>query len=441
MLAEKLKALEALHPKKIDLTLDRVLGLLEKLGNPHRRLPPVIHVAGTNGKGSTIAFMRAMLEAAGQHVHVYTSPHLIKFNERIRLAGALVDDATLIHVFDEIETLNAGAPITFFEITTVAAFMLFARVPADVLLLEVGLGGRLDATNVITPAVSVITRISMDHMEFLGDTLEKIAAEKAGIMKPGVPCVMGYQADENVKAVFRARAAEVGSELIEYGKDFTTQELPDGFIYRADDQTGRRVDEIKYPLPALLGAHQILNAAAAITALHIFSNLMPHTPYLTPECIAHAMHTVEWPGRLQRITSGPVYEEMLRTLGDRAAQVELWYDGAHNDSGAEALAEQCRRWKAEGAEIHLVLGMLKRKDASIFGKTLAESVASFICMPALSGEFSTAAELIDVLGKPVAAPTDWAGIFGSCVPGTPRRRIMLVCGSLYIAPNVMGCGG
>jgi len=409
---ERLKKLEQLHPRRIDLTLDRVWGLLEKLGNPHLQLPPVIHVAGTNGKGSTVAFMRAMAEAAGLRVHAYTSPHLIRFNERIRLAGELVTDAALISVFDEIEKVNGGAPITFFEITTVAAFVLFSRSPADVLLLEVGLGGRLDATNVVTPAVSVITRISIDHTEFLGDSLAQIAGEKAGIMKPHVPCVMGYQADETVRNVIRTRAMELHAPLHEYGKDFAATELPDGFLYSG----------IKYPMPGLVGAHQILNAANAITAVKLFM------PEISEAAIAAGLESVEWPGRLQRITTGPIAAMLPEGI-------ELWYDGAHNDSGAEALAEQCRRWRAEGSEIHLVVGMLKTKDPAVF-KDVFAMASSITTIPIAGSDMSwDAAELaarcqaFTVLKINLAHDLAAAAKY---ITGARDGRF-LVCGSLYLA--------
>jgi len=451
-LEQQLQSFITMPPSAIDLGLERIERLLAALGNPNLCLPPVIHVAGTNGKGSTVAFMRAMLEAAGLRVHVFTSPHLIRFNERIRLAGELADDETLIQTFADIAAVNDGAPITYFEMTTVAAFVLFAHVPADVVLLEVGLGGRLDATNVITPAVSVITRISYDHTHLLGDTLEKIATEKAGIMKPGVPCVMAYQADETVKSTLRARAAEVGCDLIEYGKDFGTEECSDGFIYFPPPPNllpqgeGELLyaslnvsDGGGYSAPALLGAHQILNAANAITAIKIFSSL-PISPFhhLLDLHIRTGLRTVEWPGRLQRITMGPI----AAMLPEGA---ELWYDGAHNDSGAEALAEQCRRWKAAGCEIYLILGMLRNKDPTVFIRPFATiGIATLCCVPIgtaaftpdelltaildgasfLSGEINTlsAVSLVDAIGS---------------LKIIDAKAIVLVCGSLYLAEQIL----
>ncbi|MFN3447836.1 MAG: bifunctional folylpolyglutamate synthase/dihydrofolate synthase, partial [Roseococcus sp.] len=215
-----IERLHALHPRLIDLSLGRMEALLAKLGHPERALPPVLHVAGTNGKGSTCAFLRGIAEAAGRRAHVYTSPHLVRFHERIRLAGELVSDAALTEALEEVERVNAGAPITVFEITTAVALLLFSRAPADVLILEVGLGGRFDATNVIArPAVTAITSISMDHMEFLGDSLAKIAFEKAGILKPGVPCATGAQRPEALE-VIAARASELGAPLAARGREW-----------------------------------------------------------------------------------------------------------------------------------------------------------------------------------------------------------------------------
>jgi len=424
-LDQKLRDFITLPSAAVNLGLERIERLLAALGDPNLRLPPVIHVAGTNGKGSTAAFMRAILEAAELRVHVFTSPHLIHFNERIRLAGELVDDKTLIKTFADIAAVNNGAPITYFEMTAVAAFVLFARVPADVVLLEVGLGGRLDATNVITPAVSVITRISYDHTHLLGDTLEKIAVEKAGIMKPDVPCVMAYQADETVRATLRARAAAVGCDLIEYGKDFSTEELVDGFIYKAEEQKGRRAEE-KYPLPALLGAHQILNAANAITAVKVFSSHLPSPISHLEESIRTGLHTVKWPGRLQRITTGPVAAMLPQGA-------ELWYDGAHNDSGAEALAEQCRRWKAAGWEIHLFFAMQRHKDAAVFLAQLAPYVSSITVLPVPDHESWMIEDLTEILSnyglnKEITA-REWCLLPLQC-------GINLITGSLYL--NVLG---
>lgn len=322
--AKRLAHIYTLHRTDVDLRLggSPYIKLLEKLGNPQKKLAPVIHVAGTNGKGSVLAFLRAMLEADGKCVHVYTSPHLVTFNERIRIAGELISDEYLIERYDRVETTNDGAPITFFEFTTAMAFLAFAEHSADFALLEVGMGGRLDCTNVIeNPVATAITKISFDHTEFLGDTLEKIAAEKAGIMKPGIPCVIGAQMNPHaVLPVFEAHAKEISAPLI-------TAFMQDN-----------------YPTPNLTGAHQIENAATALTLADILK--IPETA--KRKGLTHA----QWPGRLQKISDTP----------------EIWFDAAHNDSGALALAAQLKTWKTTAPErpIHLVVGLAADKDTNAF---------------------------------------------------------------------------
>ncbi|HEY9216212.1 MAG TPA: folylpolyglutamate synthase/dihydrofolate synthase family protein, partial [Ancylobacter sp.] len=309
----------ALHPKLIDLSLDRVWRLLGRLGHPERRLPPVIHVAGTNGKGSTVAFMRAVLEASGKRVHVYTSPHLVRFNERIRLAGRLVDDAALTDALARAEVANQGEPITFFEITTAAAFLLFSEVPADILLLEVGLGGRLDATNVIeTPLATIITPVSIDHVDFLGDTIALIAAEKAGILKRGVPAVLGRQPPDALRVIER-QAARLGVPLHIIGEDVQAYEEAGRLIVSDEDGL------LDLPRPRLVGPHQIENAGLAVAALRVAGLGLTSTDF------EQGVRAAEWPARLQRLGWGP--------LTVRAPQgVDIWLDGGHNEAGGKALA-------------------------------------------------------------------------------------------------------
>lgn len=296
---EILARLLTLHPKVIDLSLDRVLRLLDRLNHPERALPPVVHVAGTNAKGSVIAILRALLETMGQRVHVHISPHLVHFNERIRLAGDLIPDADLQALLEECEDANGGAPITFFEITTGAALLAFARNPADVLILETGLGGRLDATNVVdAPLVTAITPISLDHQQFLGNSLEEIAAEKAGILKPGVPCVIGPQLP-SVLAVLDDRAKAVGAPVLAHGRDWTVAEAPDGTSF---DLTLGGVTET-YPAPSLAGRHQLLNAAQAIVCLKTMAGFTA-----TADQITRGLATAQWPARLQRLTQGPLVD-------------------------------------------------------------------------------------------------------------------------------------
>ncbi len=345
-----LERLKGLHPKVIDLSLDRVHRLLAALDHPERRLPPVVHVAGTNGKGSTVAFLRAMLEAAGYRVHVYTSPHLVRFHERIRLAGTLIDDTHLAALLEECETANAGGPITFFEVTTVAAFLAFSRVPADVVLLETGLGGRLDATNVIDrPAVTAITRISYDHRQFLGKSLLEIASEKAGIFKPGVPVVLAEQPAADALKALTLRATAIAAPI----QPWTATPQPGGFRF---ESAKRRVD---LPMPGLPGAHQIGNAGLALACLD-------HLPLAVDDAaVRRGLAAVEWPARLQRLTRGPLADSL-------PPDWELWLDGGHNDSAGEVLARQAVDWSVADDSragphggrrpLLLIYGMLASKD-------------------------------------------------------------------------------
>src|SRR5690606_9871565 len=289
-----LARLMSLHPKIIDLSLGRVERLLAALGHPELALPPVIHVAGTNGKGSTIAMIRAGLESGGSRVHVYTSPHLARFHERIRLAGELIAEDRLIDLLERCEEANGGEPITYFEITTCAAFLAFAEEPADALLLEVGLGGRLDATNVVPePRLSVITPISVDHQQYLGDTLAEIAGEKAGILRRGVPCVVGPQEDEALAAI-EARAEALGAPLLLAGRDWTVWEEHGRVAFQ--DEGGL----LDLPPPALLGAHQVTNAGMAVAALRALG--------AGDAACQAALRDAVWPARMQRLRHGPLIE-------------------------------------------------------------------------------------------------------------------------------------
>ncbi|MGE4326068.1 MAG: folylpolyglutamate synthase/dihydrofolate synthase family protein, partial [Pseudodonghicola sp.] len=328
----------ALHPKIIDLTLDRVWRLLAALDNPQDRLPPVIHVAGTNGKGSTQAMIRAGLEGAGLVAHAYTSPHLARFHERIRVAGELISEPALSAVLDECYAANDGGSITYFEITTCAALLAFARTPADYTLLEVGLGGRLDATNVIAkPALTIITPVSIDHEAFLGDTLAKIAFEKAGILKRGVPCVVGPQEEEAME-VIEAQAARLGAPLIAHGQHWHVQREGDRLIYQ--DERGL----LDLPLPNLPGAHQLQNAGAALAALRHLG--------LGEEACEAAVTRAYWPARLQRLKTGPLVEA--------APGAELWLDGGHNPAAGIVLGAHLQSLPKRPT--HLICGMLNTKD-------------------------------------------------------------------------------
>lgn len=392
--------------------------LLARLGDPQDHLPPVIHVAGTNGKGSTVAFLRACLEASGKRVHVYTSPHLVRFAERIRLAGKLIDEEALVAALEECERANDGTPITFFEITTAAAFLAFARTPADFVLLEVGLGGRFDATNVIArPAATVITPVSLDHQQFLGDTVAKIAFEKAGILKPGVAAVIARQTQE-AAAVIAARAQELGAPLYREGTEWTVAARGDGGLsYR-----GRATFDL--PAPGLLGPHQYDNAGAALAVLE-------HLPALAldAEALAHGLRQVEWPARLQRLRQG-----VLARLMPPGA--ELWLDGGHNSAGGAALAAMAARWTDK--PLHLVFGMLKTHEAREFLKALAPYAASVEAI-AIPGEANTlSAKEAEAAARDAGIPaTPRDGIAAAVAAAAQPGARVLICGSLYLAGRVL----
>jgi len=403
-----------LHPKVMDLSLGRMHRLLEALGNPERKLPPVIHIAGTNGKGSTQAMIRAGLEAAGLRVHAYTSPHLARFHERIRLAGELISEAELVAVLTEVMEINAGAPITYFEITTCAAMLAMARVEADYTLLEVGLGGRLDTTNVVeAPRLTIITPISLDHQSYLGDTLAEIAGEKAGILKRGVPCIVGPQPDE-VREVIEAKAEEMQARCLIAGQDFHSFEERGGMVYQ--DEMGL----LDLPLPALIGAHQVENAGAALCALRI----------LGVDTAEAALLTAEWPARMQKLKFGP--------LIDAAPEAELWLDGGHNPAAGKALAEALTRLPER--PLYMVCGMLNTKD---IGGYLAPLAASAVRLTGVSipGETATlSADEICTAARAAGMVADTADSVAEAVARVvaeaPAARILL-CGSLYLAGRIL----
>ncbi|SFR35676.1 bifunctional folylpolyglutamate synthase/dihydrofolate synthase [Litoreibacter janthinus] len=411
-----LERMMALHPKIIDLTLDRVWRLLAVLDHPEQKLPPVIHIAGTNGKGSTQAMIRAGLEGANKAVHAYTSPHLARFHERIRLAGDLISEEHLTEVLDECYTANGPESITYFEITTVAALLAFSRVRADFVVLEVGLGGRLDATNVLEkPKVTVITPISIDHESFLGDTLAKIAHEKAGIIKRGVPCVVGPQPEEAMD-VIEARAAKLGAPLLAYGQHWHVWQERGRLIFQ--DERGL----LDLPLPALLGAHQIQNAGAALAVLR-------HLEFDETACEA-ALTNAVWPARMQRLKTG--------SLVEAAGQAELWLDGGHNPAAGDALAELLKSLPSKPT--YLICGMLNTKDVRGYMRPLAE-VAQALYSVSIPGEQATlsagetAAAARDVGIQAIEADGVLAAIEAITV-AEPNARI-LICGSLYLAGSIL----
>ena len=410
-----LERMMTLHPKVIDLTLDRVHRLLGLLGNPERAIPPAIHLAGTNGKGSTQAMIRAGLEAAGQRVHAYTSPHLARFHERIRLAGDLIGEPALAALLDECVEKNGPDEITFFEITTCAAFLAFARTSADWTLLEVGLGGRLDATNVITPRLSIITPVSMDHEAFLGDTIAKIAGEKAGIIKRGIPVIVGPQHPDGL-AVIEATAARLGAPLLAHGQHWQVWEERGRLIYQ--DEHGL----LDLPLPNLPGPHQIQNAGAALTALR-------HLGHDEAACEA-AVTRAEWPARMQRLRRGP--------LVDMAPQVELWLDGGHNPAGGEAVAATLARMPAR--QTHLICGMLNTKDVTGYMRPLAPQVTQLHAV-SIPGEKNTlpaeaTRDAAQSAGIDATTADSVAGALATIAAKDPQARV-LICGSLYLAGAIL----
>jgi dihydrofolate synthase/folylpolyglutamate synthase len=410
-----LDRLMALHPKSIDLVLDRVHRLLAALGHPEARLPPVVHVAGTNGKGSTLAMIRAGLEGAGDVCHAYTSPHLARFHERIRIAGTLIPEPELAMLLAECEAANGDAPITFFEITTCAALLAFSRAPADWTLLEVGLGGRLDATNVVVPRLTVITPISMDHEAFLGDTIAKIAAEKAGILKPGVPCVVGPQREEALE-VIEYRAARLGAPLHVHGQHWHVTEERGGLVFQ--DETGL----MDLPPPRLIGAHQVQNAGTAVAALRLLGRA---------EGAPAAMRDAEWPARIQRLSRGPLVEQ--------ASAAGLWLDGGHNPAAGVALAEALTRLPPKPT--HLICGMLRTKDAEGFLRPLAGRAAGLqaVSIPGetntLSAADTAAAARAAGLSAVEEAPSVEAAL-DAILTREPAARV-LICGSLYLAGRIL----
>ena len=422
----------ALHPKKIDLSLGRIEALLDKLGHPELRLPPVIHVAGTNGKGSTIAFMRAILEAAGKLVHVYTSPHLVRFHERIRLGhregGRLVGEDELAAALAECERVNAGAPITIFEITTAAALKLFSEHPADYLLLEVGLGGRFDATNVIAhPAAAVITPVSFDHPEFLGATVDKIAYEKAGIIKRGAPAVIGYQS-EIASTVIEREAERLRAPMLIAGQDFGTREEHGRLVY--EDERGL----LDLPMPRLLGRHQLQNVAAAIATLRCIA------PDLPQEAFETGVQSASWPARLQRLTKGRLFD--LVPPG-----AELWLDGGHNEAGGQALAAAMADFEERSPRpLALICGTLATKDTLGFLKPF-KGLANIVFATPIPGEhqartaddIANAARAAGLTAEPCADVESALRLIASLTWTAPPR--ILIAGSLYLAGVVLAANG
>lgn len=436
-LENKLQRLYTLNrgEKNIDLSFrPPFMKLLEAFGNPQDHVPPTIHVAGTNGKGSTIAMLKSIYEAGGYSVHSYTSPHLIRFNERIILNGAPIKDDPLEELIDEALFLNAGREITFFEITTAMAFAAFARTPADLLLLEVGMGGRLDSTNILAkPYVSIVNHISKDHTEFLGNTIAEIAYEKGGIIKKNTPCIVGYQDSEAYKNESKQAvntivdiAEDKAAPLYCAQRDWSCEPDENEMIFTFGD-TQRRL-----PRPNLLGHHQIANAGSALAALHVLQAQLP----ITQAALETGLKSVQWPGRLQRITAGSCH-------GALPSAWEIWYDGGHNDSAGKALGHQAGQWNANDPRpLHLILGMKADKDTAAFLLELLPHLASCTVIPVHGAGPCIKADMIaplcvaqDIPVQGATSPQEACALIARQYPETDAR--VLIAGSLYLAEEIM----
>ena len=416
-----LERLLALHPRLIDLSLDRMWRLLAALDHPQDKCPPIIHIAGTNGKGSTAAMLRAMLEAEGHRVHAYLSPHLTRFHERIILSGEPIAEPLLEEVLARVEAANQGRPITFFEVTTAAAFLAFAEHNADYLVLEVGLGGRLDATNVITPRLAAITPISFDHQEFLGDTLLSIAEEKAGIMKAGVPLILAEQ-EKSVEEFLLARAGRVGAPVKLAGRDFSAQASAAGLSFAIGDVVHA------LPAPALRGAHQVDNAALALSCADYLS--------VDARAMATGLQTVRWPARLQKLAKGP----MVAALAARLPQADIYLDGGHNEAAAGILAD----WlNAQGKpQIHIVLGMLKSKAHAAYLATLRAGLkhgeVKIHAVPIAGNDNALSAEVLrDAAQEAGFAASAHATPAAALATIDDADALIVIAGSLYLAGDVL----
>lgn len=426
-----IEALMELHPKGFDLTLDRVRRLLAKLGDPQDRLPPAIHIAGTNGKGSCAAFCRALLEAGGHRTHVHTSPHLVRWHERFQIAGALVDDTVLTEAVTRVAKANDGAKITVFEILTAVMFVLFGEHEADAAVIEVGLGGRADATNVIErPAVSVIMPVGLDHQAFLGDTVDLIAGEKAGIMKPDVPVVISAQPYAEARDVLIARAEALGCPASIYGEHFIAFEEHGRFVFQDTDGL------LDLPLPALVGRHQLANAAAAIAALRAGGFV------LTEAGAERAMQTVTWPGRMHRIEKGNLFD--IAPPG-----AEIWLDGGHNPDGAAMVAEFLAAREEElERPLFMIVGMINTKDALGYFRVFEGLVRHVLTVPVPDSDAGFDAEFLTdqaleagLSAEPMEDLASALRLLAESWSGLERPPRILIGGSLYLAGDVLHQNG
>ncbi|MAZ98455.1 MAG: bifunctional folylpolyglutamate synthase/dihydrofolate synthase [Rhodospirillaceae bacterium] len=427
MISRKLiERLERLHPKIIDLSLDRLNNLLNALDNPQKRLPPVIHVAGTNGKGSTIAILRSIQNAAGLSIHAYTSPHLVHLNERFIIAGKEITEKSLIQTLTECENANAGAEITFFEIITAAGLLVFSKIKADLLLLEVGLGGRFDATNVVSnPILSIITPISLDHQQYLGDTLEKIAYEKAGILKEKRPAIIGQQGPEALK-VIKLKAEETGSPLFIFQRDWNITETKSAIKFEVEGSTSY------FEKPNLKGIHQIQNAGIAIAATHYLKEVLP----IKNGSIDQGLLTVKWPARLQKINEGPLIN-ILPT------NVELWIDGGHNQNASLLIAHTIRNWKIKNPclSIHMVFGCLSNREIKALLQPFINIIDLVQTVKIPEQANSASRELVAHTAKSMgfhANPADTVTkAIKNIISLSTGKRLILIYGSLYLSGSVL----
>jgi dihydrofolate synthase/folylpolyglutamate synthase len=419
-----IQRLRANHPSLIDLTTGRVERLLATLGHPERRLPPVIHVAGTNGKGSTVAYLRAIAEAAGLRVHAITSPHLVRFAERIRVAGKLITDERLTELTDKLEAANAGEPISFFEITTVLALQAFADTPADLCIVEVGLGGRFDATNIFAaPAVSVITPVDYDHLEMLGPELSKIAWEKAGIIKQGRPVVSARQPEEAFEVIER-EAESLSAPLLAMGRDMDAWEERGRLLIQLPDRL------LDLPAPSLFGAHQFDNAALAVAALLSWGD-----PRIDDEALAKGVASAVWPARFQHLTTGPM-GKLAQARGS-----DLWLDGAHNPHGGRALAIACEQMVARDPRpLTLIVAQVARKDSAGFFAPLqrlgARVIATTFDSPTALGAQELAAVAVSV-GIAAETAVDVTAALKAALDAPGPAPHVIICGGLHFAGEVL----
>lgn len=424
-LEELLASIEERRPKLIDLGLDRVHAVLKATGSPHEKLPLVFHIAGTNGKGSTTAFLRSILEESGRRVHVYTSPHLVRYNERIVIAGAEISDDALVNVLTRCDQVAGDHPLSFFEMLTCAAFLAFSETPADVCLIEVGLGGRLDATNVVAaPAAAVITPIAVDHQEYLGETIAEIAAEKAGIIKPGAPVIIGQQ-QPDVMTSLMAAARQVNADVFSCGREWDVWAENGQLIFQ--DQFGLS----DLAPPRLAGDHQLANAGLAIAALKAVGF------DISDRDISTGLQNARWPARMQQLRSGPVIDEIVNA----GFAPEVWLDGGHNAHAAKALAVAFAGLEEKSAKpLYLIFGMQKNKDPGAYLSYFSGLASGIVATQAEHTAVAEPSYLVEAARKN-GLNAQQAGSVRDAIKKITETADgpfrLLICGSLYLAGDVL----